>query len=67
MRYLRSFGTFWWRFVVGDDPWVAAGLAASLALTALLAHRGVNAWYLLPAAVALLLWNALRRETRRPG
>jgi hypothetical protein len=64
MRYLRAFGAFWWNFIVGDDWRVAVGLALALGLTALLAHSGINAWWLLPAAVAVLLWRALRRETR---
>jgi len=64
MKVIRSFGRFWWNFIVGDDWRVAAGLAVALGLTALLAHRGVNAWWLLPAAVAALLWDALRREAK---
>jgi len=64
MKYIRSFGAFWWNFIVGDDWRVAAGLAVALALTALLAHHGVNAWWLLPAAVAVLLGDAIRREAR---
>jgi hypothetical protein len=62
---LRSFGRFWWDFVVGDDRRVAAGLAVALALTWLLAHEDVSAWWLLPVAVVLLLADALRRESRR--
>ena len=65
MKYLRSFALFWWNFVVGDDWRVAAGLAIALGLTALLTHEGVNAWWLLPLAVVLLLADSLRRETRR--
>ncbi len=61
MKYLRSFGRFWWNFIVGDDWRVAAGVAVALALTGLLTHDGVNAWWLLPAAVALLLADSLRR------
>lgn len=64
MRYLRSFLAFWWNFIVGDDWRVAVGLAVALGLTALLAHHGVNAWWLLPVAVAVLLWDAIRREAR---
>ena len=33
MRYLRSFGRFWWNFIVGDDWRVAAGVAVALGLT----------------------------------
>jgi hypothetical protein len=61
LSYLRSFGAFWWNFVVGDDWRVAAGVAVSLGVTALLAQEGVDAWWLLPAAVALVLAESLRR------
>ena len=63
MRYLRSFLRFWWEFVVGDDWRVAAGLALALGLTSLLTHNGINAWWLLPLAVALVLGGSLRRVT----
>jgi hypothetical protein len=65
MSRLRSFGRFWWDFVVGDDPRLAAGLAVALGLTWLLEHEDVSAWWLLPVAVVLLLADSLRRETRR--
>jgi hypothetical protein len=64
MRYLRSFARFWWNFIVGDDWRVAAGLAVTLGLTSLLTHNGVNAWWLLPLAIAFLLAGSLRRATR---
>jgi hypothetical protein len=64
VKYLLSFGRFWWDFIVGDDWRVAAGIAAALALTYLLAHHGLNVWWLLPLAVALVLaaslWGAAR-------
>jgi hypothetical protein len=65
MRFVRSFGRFWWNFIVGDDWRVAAGVGVALAVTALLAHDGVNAWWLLPVAVALLLADAVRRASRQ--
>ena len=61
MRYLRSFGRFWWNFIVGDDWRIAAGVAVALGLTAFLTQEGVNAWWLLPAAVAVVLALSLRR------
>jgi hypothetical protein len=65
VKYLRSFGRFWWNFIVGDDWRVALGVAAALGLTYLLAHDGVDAWWLLPVAVALVLAGSLAQATRR--
>ena len=65
MKYLRSFGRFWWNFIVGDDWRVAAGVAVGLGLTSLLTHEGVNAWWLLPASIALVLTGSLLRVVRR--
>ena len=46
MKQLKSFGAFWYDFIVGDDWRVPAGVVAGLALTALLAHVArVNAWW----------------------
>ena len=67
MRYLRSFGRFWWNFIVGDDWRVAAGVAASLGATFFLTRSGVNAWWLLPPCVALVLAESLRRTVRPRG
>ena len=64
MSRLRTFVGFWWDFVVGDDWRLTAGLLLALAATTLLGHSGVPVWWLLPAAVALLLFNSLRRATR---
>jgi hypothetical protein len=64
MRYVKSFARFWWSFVVGDDWRVAAGIAATLLVAAFLVARGVDAWWLLPPAVVLVLVGSLRRATR---
>ncbi len=61
---MRRFGHFWWDFVVGDDWRVAAGIALAFGLTALLATTSVPAWWLLPLAVAAVLWSSLRRAAR---
>ncbi|HVN62826.1 MAG TPA: hypothetical protein VMT59_16360 [Gaiellaceae bacterium] len=64
MKHIRAFGAFWWNFIVGDDWRVAAGVAIGLGLTALLSHRGIAAWWVLPATVAVVLVVSLRRATR---
>ena len=64
MKYVRAFLRFWWDFVVGDDWRVAAGLAVALGLTVFLVDRGVDAWWLLPVAVAVVLAGSLARATR---
>lgn len=62
---MKRFGAFWWNFVVGDDWRVAAGIVLAFALTALLATTSVPAWWLLPVAVAGVLWLSLRRAVQR--
>ena len=64
MTKIRSFLAFWYDFIVGDDWRVAAGVVLALALTAGLAHSGLNAWWLLPVAAAALLGYSVHRATR---
>jgi hypothetical protein len=58
---VRRFARFWWNFLVGDDWRVAVGIAIGLGLTAVVAATSVPAWWLLPVAVAAVLWLSLRR------
>jgi uncharacterized membrane protein len=58
---VKRFGRFWWDFVVGDDWLVAVGIVIAFGLTALLAAASVPAWWLLPLAVAAVLWLSLQR------
>jgi hypothetical protein len=64
MRHLRAFGHFWWDFVVGDDPRAAAGIVLAIGVTAALVAAGVDAWWLMPLAIAGILGLSLRREAR---
>jgi hypothetical protein len=67
VKFIGSFARFWWDFIVGDDWRVAAGLTVAFGLTWLLGHEDIAAWWLLPLAVALLLADSVRRESRRTG
>jgi hypothetical protein len=62
---LRSFAAFWYDFLVGDDWRIAAGTVAALAVTAGLVAAGVNAWWVLPAAVLILLGLSVAAAARR--
>jgi hypothetical protein len=59
VKHLAAFGRFWWDFIVGDDWVSAAGVVIGLGLTAAL-----EAWWVLPIAVALVLTLSLVRATR---
>ncbi|HUZ54363.1 MAG TPA: hypothetical protein VMU94_17790 [Streptosporangiaceae bacterium] len=64
---IRAFGAFAYDFVIGDDWWVAAGVATGLAVTYLLAHvLTVASWWLIPVLLAGLLpvslWRAVRKR-----
>jgi len=61
---VKRFASFGWDFLVGDDWLVAAGVIVAFGLTALLAATSVPAWWLLPLAVAAVLWLSLKRAAR---
>ena len=64
MKQLRSFGAFWYDFVIGDDWRGAAVVVAALALTGIVTHAAkVNAWWLLPVFVVVALVWSLHRAT----
>jgi hypothetical protein len=51
-------------FIVGDDWWIAARVVAAIGLTALIAHSGVNGWWLLLASVTTALVGSVWRGAR---
>ncbi|PZS33818.1 MAG: hypothetical protein DLM59_05925 [Pseudonocardiales bacterium] len=61
---LRGFAAFWYDFVIGDDWRVAVGVIVAFAATFALSRTAVPAWWLVPAAVTLLLPMSLWRATR---
>jgi len=67
VSYLRRFGRFWWNFVVGDNLPLAIGSGGAIAVTALLVHEGVNAWWLLPVAILVLLFASVIKAARTPS
>ncbi len=67
MSVLRSAALATWEFVVGDDWRTALGVCIALGIVAVLAALGVAAWWVMPLAVAGLLWVSLRRFARTRG
>jgi len=65
VKWLRNFGLFWYDFIIGDDWRVAAGVVIVVPLVYVAAHHGINAWWLLPIAVAALLAVSVGVEARR--
>ena len=53
-----------WDFVVGDDPFTALGVVVALAARRSSPAPGAPAWWVMPAAVLVLLALSLRRATR---
>jgi hypothetical protein len=66
MSILRSTARAAWEFVVGDDWRTALGVCAALGVVAVLAGLGLAAWWVMPLAVAALLWASLRRFAHAP-
>jgi hypothetical protein len=64
VSHIRAFGHFWWEFVVGDDWRAAVGVTVAIGVTAALVASGLDAWWLMPAAVAAVLGLSLRRASR---
>jgi hypothetical protein len=65
---ITVFLRFWYDFIVGDDWRIAVAVIAALALTYGVSRTSVPAWWVLPAAVAVLLPLSLWRAARhRPS
>jgi hypothetical protein len=62
---VRAFGAFWYDFIVGDDWRVAVSVIVALAVTYAVSRTSIPAWWVLPAAVALVLPVSLWRARRR--
>ncbi len=61
---VRAFGAFWYDFVVGDDWRVALAVVAALLVTFLLSGGSLAVWWIVPAAVLVILPTSLLRAVR---
>ncbi len=64
MSRVEALGRFLWDFVVGDDWRTAAGVVVAIGVTAVLEGAGVDAWWLIPLAVLVLLVRSLLAARR---
>ena len=64
IQRLRQFCAFWYDFVIGDDWHVAAGVVVALGATYGLDRASLPAWWVVPAAVVVLLPYSLWRASR---
>jgi hypothetical protein len=64
LGWLRGFGRFWYRFVIGDDWTIAATIAIALVVTWLLRSVGVVAWWLPPLAAIAVVGVSVRRDSQ---
>src|ERR1700733_1895356 len=64
MSKIKSFLYFWYRFIVGDDWRIAAGVVIALSIMAALSLAGINAWLLFPLIVVGGLLVSLRRAVK---
>jgi hypothetical protein len=64
MTVLKRIAASIWDFVVGDDWVTALGVVAALGVTALIAGAGAAAWWVMPAAILLLLALSVHRAAR---
>jgi hypothetical protein len=68
VHYLESLVRFWIDFIIGDAWEVAAGVAATLVVLAVVVDRyGANPalGFVLLASILLFTWIALRRATAK--
>jgi hypothetical protein len=61
----RPLLAFWRKLLLGDDWRLTVGPLLALALTALLHDHGLSLWWLLPAAVALVLAVSVRYAAKQ--
>jgi tryptophan-rich sensory protein len=63
---IKAIGAFLYDFVVGDDWRIAAGVVIALAITYGVSRTSAPTWWVMPAAVVVLLpyglWRAVRQR-----
>jgi hypothetical protein len=64
MAWLKGFVWFWYRFFVGDDWLIAAGVVVALAATYGLGLVMSETWWIVPSVALILLAVSVARAAR---
>jgi hypothetical protein len=64
-RFVRSFGQFWWEFLIGDAPELFAATVVIVVLAILLRHHGDVAYAVIPSTTTVLLVLSTLRAAKR--
>jgi uncharacterized membrane protein len=64
VQFLKSFGAFWYDFIIGDDWRIAAGIVLSFFLTHAITPSLAIGWYVIPVATISLISYSLARVVR---
>ena len=65
-RGVRSFGKFWWEFLIGDTPDLFVAVVVIVIAALLLRHRHLAAVIVLPTVtIVFLLASVVRGRIRR--
>ena len=67
MRHIARAAGAAWRFIAGDDWRLALGVVVAIGVMAALVGLSLNAWWVLPVAVPVLLWISVSRAARQRG
>ncbi len=64
VQFVKSFGAFWYDFIIGDDWRIAAGISISFVVTYATRTSLVLGWYVIPIATVSLISYSLARVVR---
>jgi uncharacterized membrane protein len=64
VQFLKSFGAFWYDFIIGDDWRIAAGIVISFIFTHAIGSSLAFGWYIIPFATVTLISYSLARVVR---